>query len=297
MARSLGYNLGMTKDKYSAVWVSHSSISDFLACPRAYYLKNIWRNPKTNHKMQPTNPSLALGSAVHEVVESLSVLPTNARFTEPLPQKLERVWKKYSGKLGGFTQEDTEYRFKQRALKMLTNITQNPGPLNNLAVKIQMDLPHYWISEADNIILCGKIDWLEYIKEKDGVHIIDFKTGVGKQEEGSLQLPIYCLLTANCQKWPILKASYWYLEQEEGLVEKKLPKLEEAKEKVMEIAKKMKLARQLEHFKCKTDGCRVCKPLEKVVRGEAELVGVNDFGQDIYLLPEVKEEAAEAAIL
>ena len=56
-------------------------------------------------------------------------------------------------------------------------IEENPGPLRNLAVKIKSDLPSYWLSEEDNIMLCGKIDWLEYLKEEDAIHIIDFKTG------------------------------------------------------------------------------------------------------------------------
>src|SRR3990167_11317573 len=64
----------MIKDKFSAVWISHSSIGDYLKCPRAYYLKNVYRDPKTNHKITLMQPSLALGQIVHEVIESLSRL-------------------------------------------------------------------------------------------------------------------------------------------------------------------------------------------------------------------------------
>src|SRR3989338_4517432 len=116
------------KDKYTAVWVSHSSITDFLKCPRAYFLHNI---------------------------------------------------------------------YKKRGEEMLSYLGQNPGPLKNLAVKIKMDLPYYYLSEQDNIILCGKIDWLEYLPESDSVHIIDFKTGRGEEDKDSLQLPIYHLLVTN----------------------------------------------------------------------------------------------------
>jgi len=31
------------KDKFAAIWISHSSISDFLKCPRSYFLKNIYK--------------------------------------------------------------------------------------------------------------------------------------------------------------------------------------------------------------------------------------------------------------
>jgi len=70
----------MPKDIYSAVYVSHTSISDFLVCPRAYFLKNVYRDPKTRHKIKLMSPPLALGQVIHEVLESLSLLPTEDRF-------------------------------------------------------------------------------------------------------------------------------------------------------------------------------------------------------------------------
>ncbi|KKU87195.1 MAG: hypothetical protein UY16_C0035G0009 [Candidatus Gottesmanbacteria bacterium GW2011_GWA2_47_9] len=79
----------MAKDKFTATWVSHTSIADFLNCPRAYYLRNVYRRPETNHKIQLVSPPLSLGSAIHEVLESLSVLPTKVRFTEPLLSKFD----------------------------------------------------------------------------------------------------------------------------------------------------------------------------------------------------------------
>lgn len=101
----------MNGDKYSAVWVSHTSISDFLNCPRAYYLKHVYKDPVTNHKIKLMSPPLALGQAVHEVIESLSVLPMSERFKEPLISKFEVAWKKVTGKRGGFTNEDAEQRY------------------------------------------------------------------------------------------------------------------------------------------------------------------------------------------
>jgi CRISPR/Cas system-associated exonuclease Cas4 (RecB family) len=88
----------MPRDKYTAVWVSHTSIADFLKCPRAYYLKHVYRDPKTKHKLKLMAPPLALGQSVHEVVESLSQLPREKRFHEPLLVKLDRAWEKVSGK-------------------------------------------------------------------------------------------------------------------------------------------------------------------------------------------------------
>ena len=68
-----------------------------------------------------------------------------------------------------------------------------------------MELPQFWLSEKDNIMLSGRIDWLEYLEETKSVHIIDFKTGKSKDDGTSLQLEIYHLLVHNCQEHPVEK--------------------------------------------------------------------------------------------
>lgn len=284
-------------DKFKAVWVSHSSISDFVACPRSYYLNNVYKDPATGHKITIMSPALALGQALHEVVESLSVLPTDDRFKQPLKQKFDLAWKKVAGEKGGFESETREKDFFEQGVKMLKMVEENPGPLKNLAVKIKMDLPYYWLSEEDEIILCGKIDWLEYLPDYDQVHIIDFKTGRNKEREDSLQLPIYYLLATNCQKREVVKVSYWYLRDEKEPVEEKLPESELAQDKVMEIAKKIKLARKLGKFECPDGGCRHCIPLEQVVDGKAKFVGVNDFNQDMYVVGKTGGNEEDSVIL
>ncbi|KKS80623.1 MAG: hypothetical protein UV54_C0002G0035 [Candidatus Beckwithbacteria bacterium GW2011_GWA2_43_10] len=275
----------MAKDKYSAVWVSHSSISDWLSCPRAYFLKNVYKNPLTRKKLAIVSPPLSLGQTVHGVIEGLSVLAVDRRFEEPLLSKFNEAWRRISGKRGGFLNQEEEAKYKERGKEMLERVERNPGPLKNLAVKIRMELPYYWLSEKDNIILCGKIDWLEYLKEEEAVHIIDFKTGKNEEREDSLQLPIYYLLVSHTQQRPVKKLSYWYLDRESKPVEQKLKDLEKAEEKILKIAKEMKLARQLNRFKCPQDGCRACRPMERVLQGEGELVGTDELGREVYILP------------
>lgn len=291
----------MAQDKYTAVWVSHTSIGDFLKCPRAYFLKHVYKDPRTRHKMKLMAPVLALGQSVHDVLESLSVLQTDKRFLEPLLVRFETAWDKVTGKKGGFHDADTEYRYKERGKEMLRRVEKHPGPIVRPAIKIQQDLPYFWLSEEDNIILCGKIDWLEYLPDTDSVHIIDFKTGKAEEDPESLQLPIYHLLVKECQKRNVAKASYWYLETNDELTEKTLPDVEMARAKVLAIARQMKLARQLERFKCPRgeDGCWNCRPLESVLRGEAEFVGEDEYKYDVYVLKEksVALEEVESVIL
>lgn len=284
-------------DKFSAVWLSHSSTSTFKKCPRAYYLASIYRDPRNNHKINLINPSMALGSAVHEVLESLSTMATSERFKVSLIERFQNSWKKVNGKMGGFADEDTERLYKTRGEDMLRRVMAHPGPLVNKAVKIKQDLPNYWLSEEDGLILCGKLDWLEYLEKDDAVHIIDFKTGVGEEPIDSLQLPIYYLLAHNCQTREVKKASYWYIGRDDMPTEKKLPDLNKSKELVLKLGKEIKLARSLERFKCPTGGCHHCEPYEKILRGEAEFVGVGDYNTDLYALFENTSSLPESMIL
>lgn len=274
----------MLTDKYSAIWVSHSSISDFLKCPRSYYLKNVYKDPKTNHKITIINPHLALGQVVHEVIECLYKLKAEERFKNGLMDNFEECWIKVTGKLGGFRNMDEEMDFKQRGEEMIKRVIENPGPLLNKATRIKGELPNCYLSKESNIILCGKIDWLEYNEDDDSVNIIDFKTGKHEEDGDSLQLPIYFLLASMCQKRRVKSIRYWYLDQEIGLVEKDLPDYELSYQRVLDIAKLIKKAREERNFTCKKNGCFHCRDFEAILDGKGEFVGCDNYRRDIYIL-------------
>lgn len=235
------------------------------------------------------NPSLALGQSIHKVIESLSHLPVEERFHKPLSERFDKLWSDVSGEKGGFESADQEATYKQRGYDMLSRVEQQPGPILHKALKIKQDLPHYWLSEEDNLILCGKIDWIEYIPGQDSIHVIDFKTGRRKEKSESLQLPIYLLLLKNTQTRAIEKMSYWYLESEDIPTEVTLPDYDEALEQVMSVGKRIKLARQLNHFSCKVDdktGCIACAKYDAVVKGRGTFVGVGEYNKEVYTLSE-----------
>jgi len=273
----------MPVDKFQALWLSHSSIGDYLKCPRLYFLKNIYKDPKTGHKVSLMTPPLALGQVVHEVIESLSVLPSHDRFRSPLTIKFGEVWEKVTGERGGFKTPEIEKKFKKRGIAMIERIMNNPDPLKKKAVKLKEELPWFWLSEPDEIILCGKIDWLIYNESDDSVHILDFKTGLSDELESSLQLPIYALIAKNCQTRKTSGAAYWYLDRENAPKEVSLPDVTEAQEKLLAIGKKIKLARTLKRLECKQNGCKWCIPMERVYRGEGKFVGLSNYNQDIYI--------------
>jgi ATP-dependent helicase/DNAse subunit B len=272
------------KDKYSAVWVSHSSLSDYLHCPRAYYLRNMYRDPKTNHKISLIEPALAVGQVVHDTIDALTKMPAEERFRKPLMETFETKWVGVSGSKGGFADELQEAKLKERAQSMIQRITDHPGPLIRKMIKIRQDLPYFWLSEEDNIILCGKVDWLEYIGETDSVRVIDFKTGKFDEDPDSLQLPIYLLLATNTQTKRVSGISYWYLDRDDNPTDLPLPNEGSSRNKILEIAKKIVLARKLNHFQCKENGCRSCRPLESVISGKCKYVGVNSYNVDVYTL-------------
>ncbi|MGH7240567.1 MAG: PD-(D/E)XK nuclease family protein, partial [Candidatus Saccharimonadales bacterium] len=109
------------QDKYNALWVSHSSMGDFLKCPRLYYLHNIYRTPR-GRKINVASPYLSLGQAVHETVEGLAKFKVNERFVRPLEMAFEENWQKVSGKAGGFKAAEQEADFKERARQMMLRV-------------------------------------------------------------------------------------------------------------------------------------------------------------------------------
>ncbi|MEY4440662.1 MAG: hypothetical protein RLY49_288 [Candidatus Parcubacteria bacterium] len=282
-------------DKYKAVWVSHSSMGDFIKCPRSYYLKNMYKNPKTGKKIGIVSPALSLGSAVHEVVEGLANYPADKRFDKPeeLLVRFDKAWEKFHGKMGGFKTEQEELDAKTRGQTMIQRVIDHPGMLKEKIVKLPEGdmLPNFYLSEEDNIILCGRIDWLSYKPEDDSIHILDFKTGKNEEKEDSLQLPIYQLLLNKLQKRKVTGASYWYLDSEDEPKEVSLPNVEESFDKVYKVAKQVADAREIASkegvdkvFVCPRgeQGCFSCAPFEKIIRGEAEFLGNGEWGQEMY---------------
>lgn len=279
----------MSNDKYSAIWVSHSSIGNFLKCPRLYFLSNMYKDPLTNRKLAIVNPHFSLGSAVHEVLEGLGELAAFERMSVDLIGNFEKKWQDVSGKKGGFTTTEEEKSYFDRGKKMIEMVVKNPRFLVNKCVKLPKNKmnPNFYLSESENIILNGLVDWLEYLPDSDSLHIIDFKTGKNEEEESSLQLPIYLLLCNALQKRPVTRASYWYLETDK-FIHKALPDATEAKKIVFEIALEIKKARLSGELKCPkgVSGCHYCRPFEKILKKDpnVEKVGINNMNQDLYMI-------------
>jgi ATP-dependent helicase/DNAse subunit B len=265
-------------------------MGDFLKCPRAYYLHNVYKNPDTGRKINIVSPALSLGSAVHTTLEALKELPVAERLKRDLLADFEKDWQSVAGKSGGFKSKEEEAEAKARGRAMIERVIKNLGPIKHKTVRLKPGkngmAPNFYLSEDENIILNGRIDWLEYVPEDDSVRVIDFKTGKREEHEDSLQLPIYLLLLNALQKRRVSGAAYWYLEKDDAPMEMPLPAAKEAREKVLEVARRVKEAREKKFFDCPRgeEGCYACKPYEAILRGDAEYVGVGGYGQDTYLV-------------
>ena len=132
----------MKQDKYSAVWVSHSSMGDFEKCPRLYYLRSMYKNPKSGKKVSTVAPVLTLGVAVHEVLEGLGDFKSEERLNRDLLEWFRKVWEKSRGKVGGFTSAEQEAEFKARGEKMIESVIKNPRFLGNTPKHDDGRLPH-----------------------------------------------------------------------------------------------------------------------------------------------------------
>lgn len=253
-------------------------------------MHNVYKDPKTGRKINIVSPALSLGSAVHEVVEGLANYKAEERFERDLLAEFDKAWKKFEGEKGGFKTKEEEMEAKERGRKMIERVVKNPGHLKNKTLKLKEGHngmpPNFYLSEEDNIILCGKIDWLEYIPESDSVKVLDFKTGKHDEKEGSLQLPIYTLLLNELQKRKVVGASYWYLDRDDAPKDVALPDIETAREKVLAVAKRVAEARAKKEFQCPRgeSGCFACKPFETILKGEAKYLGVGEYNQDLYTI-------------
>jgi len=187
--------------------------------------------------------------------------------------------------MGGFISTPQENEFKERGVSMIKRVIKHPGPLLNKALKLVSPdelPPRYFISKEQEIILCGKIDWLEYLPESDSVHIIDFKTGKNDESNDSIQLSIYCLLVKNLQKRNVKKISFWYLDREDEPREMSLPNLDEAHDNVLKIGTKIKEARLNKAYICPKNGCYACLPYEAIINGSYNFIGTKGY-QDVYI--------------
>lgn len=274
------------KNKFikNAIFLSNTSLADFLNCKRSYFLKNIYRDPKSGLRLQAASPYLSLGSTVHDTIRWYLDLKGQVS-KDQLLKKFENFWLKFSGKRGGFSKKEDEEAFKRRGLKILSNFFNNAKILKGAIVL--PPFPKYNLLE--DVVLVGNFDFLGELPD-GSLHVIDFKTG-SKDEDSPLQLYIYAILAeANLQK-PASKVSFWYLDRDSQPREVVLDPLDKTLEWLKEQARQLKAAIEENKWVCKASAeagglCKECQMYEDILAGKGEFVFSDyKFKKDIYYLP------------
>lgn len=268
-----------------AIFLSNTSLNDFLSCPRAYYLKNIYRDPRNNYRIQIASPYLALGATVHDVIKwylTCEEVPT----LEGAKQKFKDLWGKYHGRRGGFTSAADETDFVNRGMKILENFVANAKRLEKPAPPAHF--PKYPLLE--DVILTGNMDFVGLLPD-GSLHVVDFKTG-SKDEDSPLQLYIYAILAENYYGKPVKKASFWYLDRDDAPKEAVLDSVEQNLEWLIDKSRQVKEAWGTDCWECikGENPCRDCLDYQAILDGKGEFVYTDHtFKKEVYFLSAEKK--------
>ncbi len=273
------------------LWISHSALSSFAKCPHLYYLEYEYRNPKTGNRIQIINPYFSLGLAVHETIEGLLDFPIEKRKKISLKERFHNIFDNYKGFKGGFISKKKEKNFYERGIKMVERV-ESSSFLEKPSTSEGIGFPKIDLI-GRNIKLVGSIDWVE-ILPSGGAHIIDFKTGNSKESNGSLQLPIYTILSKKNIKREVEKVSYWYLEHDNEPSEQEISDIDGHIEEIKKRALEIKKAIEEESYSCNYSGnCFACRDYEKIFRGDALMVSEDENRKkDVFCIFK-KEEIIE----
>lgn len=274
-------NTGFIKD---AIYLSHTSLKDFAKCPRSYYLKNIYRDPKTNFKLQIASPYITLGACEHDAIDWFLKLEQKPSKDELFAQ-FRNFWRKFRGKRGGFISLEEEASFGKRGLLMLENFFQNWQILEKSVPPLKF--PKY-VMHGD-VVLIGNFDFVGQMSD-GSLHIVDFKTG-SKDEDSPVQLYLYAILAESNFQKPVSKMSYWYLDRDDKPRDVVLDPLDSTLEWLTQQTKQIKQAvKRNEWFCVKGEGlCWECRQYQALIDGIGEFM-FSDFAfkKDIYFLDKEK---------
>lgn len=263
------------------IFVSYTSLSNFLKCPKSYFYKNIYKDSKTGNRIQITSPHLSLGSTVHDGIKWFVDMEGQVG-RDQFIQKFRNLWLKYTGKRGGFSSREEEAVFGKRGLLMIDNFFKNFKVLEKKHLSIEF--PKYPLFE--NVILMGNFDFIG--EKKDGtLHVLDFKTGVHDEEDG-IQLSIYAILAESNFAKEVTTASFWYLDRDDNPKAIVLDPLEPKLEWLIEKTKELKKALEEDSWVCiKGDKvCFECQNYQAIIDGKGEFQFTDHrYKKDFYFLP------------
>lgn len=264
----------------NALFISYTGLKDYTRCPRSFYLKNIYRDPKTGYKLQIAGSNMTLGAVVHDTLKWFLQMDRQVTKTA-LIRKFKNLWLKYRGKRGGFASVEDEASFGKRGLQILDNFWSNAKILEP---SLQTD--DFLKFKLDEItFLNGRVDFLGQLPD-GSIHVLDFKTG-SKDEEDSLQLYIYAILAESNLQKPVSKISYWYLDRDSVPKQAVLDSLGEKLDWLKKKAKEIRKVLAAGNWVCVggRNLCRDCQVYQDIIDGKGEFQFSDDsFKKQVYYI-------------
>lgn len=194
-------------------YLSYSQISTFKFCPLHYKLAYILRLPTEPTSAQSVGVSvhaaLASGYSLHQKGEKLTA--------KELEKLLDEYWEPL-----GYVDKKHEELSKLSAHKFLVDYVNREYKKSDEVLAIEKNFMIPLRFEGENLKIGGKIDRVD--RHKDGIEIIDYKTGSKvpsqKEVDNDLQLTFYALAANKMAEEPFnnvppenIKLSLYYLDE------------------------------------------------------------------------------------
>ncbi len=231
-------------------YLSYSQIQAFLDCPLHYKARYILKIPS------PPTASLSFGSSIHNTLRDY--------YLDPQQNILDLLHKNWIP-VGFLSAKQAREFFKkgERFLQEYLATQYNP---NVKTVQLEQNFITPIYHNNKSIKIGGKIDRVDVLTD-GGIEIIDYKTGANslteKEATSNLQLSIYALAATLLKDQPFAKLPdqvkltlYYFDEQKKVTVYRSAEQLEEAKNKIFEIAD------AIEHSEFKCSHSILCKNCE-----------------------------------
>jgi CRISPR/Cas system-associated exonuclease Cas4 (RecB family) len=206
---------------YSKIY-SYSKIESFNKCKQQYYFNYLDPEiaPIKRQFIKPRDYKTK-GSAVHGAITLFYYLDSKKRTFSNLKKCLEKAWfseidafkKPPLGEAGGFKDLKHERKIYMDSLKLLHNFYEMDEKLDLFyfpvkTIKNSFEDYEKMIKPIDkDISISGKFDRID--KVKDGLRVVDFKTG--RSKNGFSQLEFYKLLAELNFNEKVNQVSYYYL--------------------------------------------------------------------------------------
>ncbi len=203
------------------------SIGIYTRCPKQYYFEYLDNYTSTYPNKQKlkqiqveagNRKELVFGGLLHNILNIFFHLPESERTKDKMMTIFKETRTRNEGargKQGGLPDVEEERQWYQEAANILKNFCQNQNLSPFVAYLPEIEKEDEFIKAnllkapiREDVTLTGKIDRID--KEKEGYHLIDYKTSKSERED-ELQLMAYSILAEEALGMKLAKASYLYL--------------------------------------------------------------------------------------